>query len=290
MKALNYIIVCLLILVSTSQSFAARRPSFILDYSLWKATHIVLATEGNVIDGRLKVIESWKGNLKPDSEIVLPELTTFSAEESRRVNWFGLKELPKPFVRFVTGSKMVLFLVKSYKNPQKDTSDSNNIVWLPASFNGFGGFKVSVAWIENGEAYVFIQVINPGPSVLTHLSGGIEMKSRIAAFNVIQTAHENAIRDSDPIRAMQSFRAFHRGKFYSAATANIQSLGRMGSKALPILRRSLQDRTLLNWHQHIISSMVTAGGVNVAKDLTTIIEKEFDFFSQRAPDLLTTRT
>lgn len=286
MKALNYIIVCLLVLVSTSRSFAAERPSFNLDYSLWKATHIVLATEGNVIDGKLKVIESWKGDLKPDSKIVLPELAAFSTEKSRRVHdWWKRKDLPESYARFVTGSKMVLFLVKSAKNPQKDLSDPDNLTWLPASYNGFGGFKVSLAWIENGEAYVFIQIDNPGPSILTHLSTVIEMKSRIAAFNVIQTAHENAVHDKDPIHAMQSFRAFHRNKFYYAAKANIQSLGSMGSKALPILRRSLQDRTLRNWHQHIISSMVTAGGQSVAKDLIAIIEKEFEFFSKRAPDL-----
>ncbi|MHC4533392.1 MAG: hypothetical protein ACYS6K_05525 [Planctomycetota bacterium] len=286
MKVLHFITVGFLILAGNSLSHAARRPSFYLDYSLWKATHIVLATEGNVIDGRLKVIESWKGDLKPDSKIILPELATFSTEKSRRIQWWKLKDMPKPFVHFVTGSKMVLFLVqKPVEAPKESLTDSNTVTWLPASYNGYGGFKVSVVWIENGEAYAFMQVDNPGPSVLIHLSTGIEMKSRLAAFNVIQAAHDNAVKDGDPVRAIQSFRTFHRNKFYYAASANIESVGRMGIKALPILRQSLQDRTLQNWHPEIISSMVTAGGANVAKDLTTVIEKQLEFWSRRAPDL-----
>lgn len=286
MKVLHFITVGFLILAGNSLSYAGIRPSFYLDYSLWKATHIVLATEGNVIDGHLKVIESWKGDLKPDSEIVLPELAAFSTEKSRRVHdLWKRKDLPKPFVRLVTGSKMILFLVKPAKNRQKSLSDPNNCTWLPAGYNGYGGFKVSVVWIENGEAYAFVQVVNPGPSVLTHLSTGIEMKSRLAAFNVIQTDHDNAVRDGDPMRAIQSFRAFHRNKFHYAARANIESVGRMGIKALPILRQSLEDKTLQSWHSEIISSMVTAGGAKVAKDLTTIIEKQLEFWSHRAPDL-----
>ena len=113
MKALHFITAGLLVFASASLSYAAIRPSFYLDYSLWKATHIVLATEGNVIDGHLKVIESWKGDLKPDSKIILPELATFSTEKSRRIDeLWKRKDLPKPFVRFVTGSKMVLFLIR----------------------------------------------------------------------------------------------------------------------------------------------------------------------------------
>ncbi len=54
----------LLLGVFASSASAAIRPSFYLDYSVWKATHIVLATEGDSIDGRLRVIESWKGNLE----------------------------------------------------------------------------------------------------------------------------------------------------------------------------------------------------------------------------------
>ena len=69
-KQLHFVTIGLLILTGNSLTYATIRPSFDLDYSLWKATHIVLATERNVIDGHLKVIESWKGDLKTDSEIV----------------------------------------------------------------------------------------------------------------------------------------------------------------------------------------------------------------------------
>ena len=62
------------VFTTTSRVCAAERPSFNLDYSAWKATHIVLATENGTIDGRLKVVESWKGDIKPGMELILPEL------------------------------------------------------------------------------------------------------------------------------------------------------------------------------------------------------------------------
>lgn len=276
----------LFVFTTTSRVCAAIRPSFNLDYSVWKATHIVLATESGTIDGRLKVVESWKGDIKPGMKLILPELGAFADEKSRRVHYLWKRpDLPEPYVRFVTGSRIVLFLVKSTEPHQAGIPDSKTPVWLPSSYAGHGSFKTSVAWIENGEGYAFVQVVNPGPSVLIHLGTAIEIKARVAAFNVIQIVLDRAVTDQDPVLAAQSFRAFNRFKFYKAAGATLKSLGSMGKAALATLRQLLADITLRSWHEDIISAMAAAGGADVAEDLTAIVAEELEFFSRCAPDL-----
>ncbi len=275
-----------LLVAIASPTSAGIRPSFQLDHSVWKATHIVLATEGDLIDGRLRVIESWKGNLEPDTEIILPELADFADAKSRRVHdWWQRRDLPEPYARVVSGSRMVLFLVEFDPTDKTRPSDSKPRAWLPASYHGHGGFKVSVAWLERGEAYAFVQVLNPGPSVLTHRGTGVEMKARVVEFGVIQAHLGEAVDRRAPVLAAQSLRAFHRQEFYCGAKASIKSLGRMGGVALPMLRRLLDDRTLSHWHPDIISSLVAAGGADVAPDLTAIVKEGLAFWQERLPTL-----
>ncbi len=266
---------------------AAILPSFHLDSSVCKATHIVLATEGDIIDGRLRVIESWKGDLEQDTEVVLPELADFADAESRRVRYWGQRpDLPAPYVRAVTGSKIVLFLIKSEPTERASPSAPESFVWLPASHYGSqGGFKVAVAWIEKGEAYAFQQFINPGPSLITHLGTAIEMKAKVAAFVTIETALEKAVSTQDPILATQVLKAYHRQEFYTGTSRAMSALGSMGEAALPMLRGLLNDGTQSHFHPGVLSTMVTAGGASVAPDLIAVIEKELEYWKNHAPEL-----
>lgn len=266
--------VLLFLIAAAAPASAAIRPSFNLNYSVWKATHIVLATEGEVIDGRLSVLESWKGDLKQGAEVILPELAAFAEKASRQVDWWGLTDLPPPYARYVTGSKMVLFMVKSEGGE-----------WVSAGYWGQGGFKISVAWIERGEAYAFKQVMNPGPTVLTHLRTGLEMKARIAAFVAIQTGLGQAVEENDPILAAQALRAFRREKSYYGSKAAIDSLSNMGKVAVPMLRQLLSDRTLSGHHRDIIPAMAAAGGEDVAGDFAAMLDDQLEFWSERAPGL-----
>ena len=43
---------------------AGIRPSFYLDGCGWEATHVVVVDAGEKIDGRVVVLESWKGDLR----------------------------------------------------------------------------------------------------------------------------------------------------------------------------------------------------------------------------------
>src|SRR5581483_11747983 len=48
-------------------------------------TDIVVATEGTDIDGRLEILETWKGTLKPGEKLVIPEFALLRTAESRTI-------------------------------------------------------------------------------------------------------------------------------------------------------------------------------------------------------------
>ncbi len=278
-------VVALAVLLLAVPAPAAVRPSFSLDHSAWKATHIVLATEGPAVDGKLEVIESWKGDLAPGSQVIVPALATFADEGRRQVHWFGMQDLPEPYVRSVTGAKMVLFLIRTSNPPQATGSVPAPDLWQNPSVNSSYGFDTSVAWIERGEAYTYKQILNPGPTRLVHESSVIGMKLRIACLTMLQSELAVATRENDPTRVGQAFREALHHNLFGAAQEAIASLGTMGTRSLPTLRQLLRDSAILPWHPHVIAALSQLGGREVSGDLLRVIEEELSFWSKEAPDL-----
>ncbi len=266
--------------LSTTVASAAIQPTFALDYSIWNATHIVLATEDESIDGELRVIESWKGDLEPDTIIALPALQHFAAKESRNVAGWDHTVLAEPYTRVVTGQQMVLFLVDSALNEPSASTAGNSVVWQPASQNGW---SVSVAWIENGEAYTFQQVFNPGPSELRHFCTALEIRARVASHNAIQSGLEDAIHAQSPVLASQAVRAFTRENFHHGTKGAIEALANMGEVALPTLKTLLSTPS---YHDpDVIAAMATAGGKNAGPDLILLVDEALAFWEDRGPEL-----
>jgi hypothetical protein len=121
-------------------------PSFALDDCGWNATHVVVVTEGDRIDGTVEVLESWRGNLRKGDVIHVPELAAFASRESRWI-WnddevynTGRKLAPGELTH-VTCSRMVLFLKW---NPEG--TDPSKGAWAAAAPEG--GLRVSLAWVE----------------------------------------------------------------------------------------------------------------------------------------------
>lgn len=106
------------VLLFTPRIYAGIRPSFGLNHCAWHATHIVVASEGDEIDGRLTVLESWKGDLQPGELVSIPQLASFKSQPSREVKTspLGLAiERSMNYItpkEYVTGSRMILFLKK----------------------------------------------------------------------------------------------------------------------------------------------------------------------------------
>ncbi len=150
-------------------AWAAIRPSFSLEECVKNATHIVVVTEGENIDGIVEVMESWKGDLKKGDSLNIPELAEFADKDSREINKRG--EMTPTSLTHVSGDRMILFVKQQIIAGEKKWEAA--VKW--------GGMQVSTAWIEDGKVYAFIQVVNPGDSVLVNywLATEAELKARV---------------------------------------------------------------------------------------------------------------
>jgi len=143
-------------LLGSPHAQAETLPSFDLEHCAWHATDIVVASEGDTIDGELSALTVLSGGLKIGDSVSVPELGQFRLKESRTVRSFRNTSDDKEHPLVLTGERMMVFL----KRGEGKTGSGPN--WGPAS-PFFAGMDVSVVWIANGHVYGFTQVRNPGP-------------------------------------------------------------------------------------------------------------------------------
>jgi hypothetical protein len=247
----------------------------------------VIATEGEEIDGKLTVLESWRGDLRPGVAISIPELASFKSKSSREIktDTFGLKsDEPK---RYVTGSRMILFLKKKDQSSETSTNSPNNSQtsdhWDPAAREGI---NVSVLWIEVDQCFAFIQVMNPGDSILTHYEFS-EKEIRDRAFEVmhLQETENAAVSIENESMRAEALAPFALSQLYYARDLAFAELQKCGKAALPVLRRMLGDQTFLKVHSEVIKSLAAAGGDEVADELIAIVTEELGFWIETGPRL-----
>jgi hypothetical protein len=80
-------IACSLVLIVSVSSIAHAGiiPSFYPEFSATRATDVIVASEGERMDGLLDVLDTWKGDLEKGERIRVPELALFRSEEARRI-------------------------------------------------------------------------------------------------------------------------------------------------------------------------------------------------------------
>lgn len=268
---------------------AGIRPSFDLETCSWNATHIVVVTEGKTIDGVFRVLESWKGDLYSGDTIKVPELASFKAPSSRAVSDAWYEEQKNNQGLFVTGERMVLFLKKVSSGSTSEAGDSGppssaSIRWKSSSF--YDEMNVSVVWIETEKAFGFVQVMNPGPSLLISLGlSEEELKNRALDIKDIQGSFLQTAAIADPAKRSEALASFVHHSLHQARGAALEALGRSGKPALPVLRRMLADDSLLDIHPELIDVLAEVGKDDVGPDLTELIEKGLEFWRQTGPVL-----
>lgn len=126
-------------------------PEFSLDYAKEHSTHIV------VVDAAGKVLESWRGNLKPGAKL------PYKADEKP----LGVIEVPgilESKIKEVTGQRRVLFLI--FVTPGRGFN------LAPPHYKPAGFLKADIAlatvWIEKEECFAIYQWMNPGPGAHLH--------------------------------------------------------------------------------------------------------------------------
>lgn len=273
----------LLLLLAAPSARAAIRPSFYMEYCAWFATHVVVVTEGEKIDGSLTVLESWKGDLAVGDIISVPELADFNAKSSRLIKkpiWDRSTGPP----RYVTCDRMVLFLKE--KPHAKTEGDESARIRSWDSANRWGGMNVSALWIEGETTYAFIQVMNPGPSILIDYGKSEGEINKI--FSEMDDEHASLARASavkDPAARAEALETFTASEQFPARDAAFEGLRGCGRPALPTLRRLLRDETRLKTHDLVIKTMSDIGGEDVGEELTRVVSEELSFWKATAPGL-----
>lgn len=281
------LVILFLLCGSHSLTSAGIRPSFDLEGNAWNATHIVVATEGKTIDGIFRVLESWKGDLNPGDTIKIPELASFKAVSSRTVPDPWRTSTNQGLV--VTGDRMVLFLAKGSSDSVSEGSHNGfsspaKMQWKSPSF--FKDMSVSVVWIEQGKVYGFVQVMNPGPSLLVSLGQSEdELKNREQEIKGVQDSFLQTAAISDPARRAEALAAYVHHSLYQARAAALEALGRTGKPALLVLRRMLADDSFLDIHYQLIEVLAEVGKGDVGPDLTALVEKGLEFWRFTGPGL-----
>lgn len=265
------ILAATMLLLGGAPAIAAFQPSFQLEQCSKDATDIVLATEGDKIDGELEVLETWRGGLARGEKILIPALAAFEEPATRAIHGdFGPTEDAR---RHVTGARMVLFLKRAGTR------------WVAAS--NWGDMMVSVVWVERDTVYAFQQIVNPGDSVLVSLATSEKdfhgkVDKVIAAWAEI--ARARALQD--PVARAHALLPFTRAESSDQMESAFDGLATCREAALPTLRAILADESATSGPQcYAMKALVKVLGEGAGPELTRIVEKGLAYWKTTGPEL-----
>jgi hypothetical protein len=225
-------------------------PTFHPGYSSHKATHIVLVKTEEGGQGKFRVVESWKGDLKPDSTLTISGL----AKEAK--------------------GDMVLFLRRDKVGEQ----------WKPA---GIGTeWRVAVAWLDGDTVSAVEQENNPGPAEvqpLSYIKSRKEFRQIVDYYVNTDRAFEAAKAIKDPQKRVAAFEKIINGN-YDRKEEAFAELGLCGPKAVPVLRKLLEGKPTHD-HKYAVAALARAGGRDIAVELAKIIESEVTWWAENGPKL-----
>jgi len=294
-KSLRIFILLITILGASYATRAGIRPSFMTHARSLRAIDTILVTGGDQIDGASMVLEILNGDLKSGQPINVPHVAEFRSKEARLVSepWYQTSKSPVPF--YVTGNRMILFLIDAEKagmshdeeddNEGESNSNPNTSRWRSANPMG-NEVKYSTVWIEKGEVYSFIQLENPGPSLLHKFSKSERaFRDDVTEVVSLRNSFDSAITNPSVSARAESLEPFVHASADPARAAAFKQLIKCGKAALPVLRRMLEDDSLDEIHSDVIEALGKAGGKTAGPDLTQVVAKELSFWKGVAPSL-----
>jgi hypothetical protein len=267
-------------------------PVFMLGNLAWDATDIVIVTAGDSQNGRVIVKECWKGSLSVGDQLSIAGLFYLTSETDRRVfSGLVVQGNGSPTV-YVNSKEMILFLKRRIETipaeGSDDTKPSENIVWQAASqfsIPPYGGFKVSTAWIENGETYVFEQISNPGPQQLLHHQTIQKTKEFVMERLALQQKYKTDLAIASPDRRVAALLILAKGQQGRAQEMAIDALGNNGTVAAPALWAMFQDRKMDFVIPSIREALVKSGGTSIGKKLKSFVKEQSSYWRINAPGL-----
>jgi hypothetical protein len=203
------------------------QPSFSSGRCETAATHVVVA------DNTGKVLESWRGDLKPGDLLPIKE---FYLPGPAEVGTFERKEgTPEK----VSGKRYVLFLIRGMPVYNRGHAVGS---WAPAHW--VGDFNVSVLSVEDGHAFALEQWRNPGPQEMTHAGTEAEFKKRVGEIN---TAAKDALakaRAENDLAARAKMLVGVAQKYPGFSPEAFAGLEWCGADAVPATRALFGEKTL----------------------------------------------
>ena len=255
-RGFRFLLPLLLVLANQSAVFAWVQPSFGGHACTWDATHIVVVTEGEKIDGVVEVLESWKGDLKKGDVITVPQLAAFAPKEKRLIAEKLFQDERPGRLTHVTCSRIVLFLIKE---EETDGAGALKVKWLPANLY-WKKMDVSMLWVEQKQVYGFWQQENPGPSELIPF-GKTEGKLHEDVANLvkIQVALRSATRPFDQAKAEYAMKLLVHCPSQYVKDAGVTEVGLCGKVAGPLLKNLLQNPDWAASRPVIFTALAEAG-------------------------------
>lgn len=282
--------------------FAGFRPSFRLDYCAWEATHIIVVTEGDVIDGNLLVLESIKGDLRGGETIPISEFADFRKPQLRQARTeivFVGSDFEKyqlgpgkqasgiPFnpnanrleaglTKSITCSRFILFLIQ--------VASGTKTKWKPAA--PFGGFFVSAVWLESHGTYAFHQVISDNPSELLPISAGeIWIRDQIAEIVKAKDSLPEVLAISEKGKRAEALEPFLRSTSSKVLRLGFEEIRKCEKPALPVLRRLINDDSMLVNSRYLFATFADIDAAQAGPELTSVLREELQFWKEMAPKL-----
>lgn len=275
-----------LLLASTSAGWAAPggvvvgEPDFFLDRNAWKATDILVVSEGPTIDGRVRVVEVWRGSEQVGEDLELPELTRFAPEtarvfggprvETRRYGLRVTRDVPGPdeTPRVVAADRLVLFLVRKDERlaPVSDAASS-------------------LAFVDRGEVFVMGQTWMDLSSVLVREGRESDLRARILELERVREAWTATLAIPEPARRVAALHPYL--DEWVLQDEAIEALAACGPQGTAVLLERLRARLSEPFpcvDEHLVRTLVEAGGDLARLELLALLDEEAVFWEGESPD------
>jgi hypothetical protein len=242
-------LVTVMLFFCCSASYAKNLPEFHTRMCTYRAKQVVVVKTVSAAEGKFRVEESWKGDLKQGGELVVP----------------GLVKEAK--------GHMILFL-------KYDANWESAVHWHPAGFD----WHTTVVWLDEDDvAYAVEQQNNPGPAEIVRIGTRSRLKENVRYFLKTEADLAAAKGTKDVDRRVGLLAAIVNGDYDRKDEAFVE-LGRCGPKALPILRKFLSGPA--NYSQyHAVMAFAESGGKDVGAELASMLEEELAYWKKVAPTL-----
>lgn len=239
-------------------------PSFHLSSCAFRASHIVVVTEGSEIDGKVRVLESWLGDLKRGDELNVPGLKRFSSPMARML----LDNRSRIRRHRASGKRILLFLIRTSAGWDGAARERGR----------FAGMGVSCVWFEHGKGYGLTQVEMSGGQVFWPQGGETSIRGSVLSILAERRQLQRAKENQDADARTRVLQEMVRSPTHDTSRAAVAALASLGDAALPHLRESLRDERLPS---HAIFSLLPSiekiDREVAMKDAIALLESELAF-------------